>query len=294
MAINIVQKQREPDPIEKLANAVNIIKNVYGMNIDSKNLDLAKQKLESDKKEKKEKGYLTENELATGGYDVKDQPSNGYNKAYILPEGEDKPIEKYIKKPFNGFMDPYGSKELSAEKARLDIEKAKTERDLGSKPTGDQSKAALFAKRMEQAEDVFTKLNDIGSTGATAGAAVQRSGFFPEMFKSETSKLRQQAETNFLNAVLRRESGAAISPSEFESGSTQYFPRVGDTPVVLEQKRQNRALATEGLKGEAGLRALGNIKDVKQKYDADVLDYAKTHGISPEKANEIKIQRGGK
>ena len=64
--------------------------------------------------------------------------------------------------------------------------------------------------------------------------------------------------------------------------------------MVLEQKRQNRALATEGLKGEAGLRALGNIKDVKQKYDADVLDYAKTHGISPEKANEIKIQRGGK
>lgn len=144
MPIQIVQKQREPDPLDKLVSAVNVIKNIYGMTVDSRNLDLAKQKLESDrelakqksesdKKEKTQKGYLTENDLATGGYAVSAEPKEGYNKAYMLPQGEETPIVKYIKKPINAFADPYGAKAASAEENKFDLEKKKRDLELSKK-----------------------------------------------------------------------------------------------------------------------------------------------------------------
>lgn len=133
MAINIVQKQRDPDALDKLANAVNIVKNIYGITVDSRNLDLAKQKLESEKTEKQQKGYLTENDLATGGYTVGDEPKEGYNKAYILPQGEETPIVKYIKKPLNVFSDPYGAKASAAEENKFDLAKKKRDLELSKK-----------------------------------------------------------------------------------------------------------------------------------------------------------------
>src|SRR5690606_34273895 len=77
-------------------------------------------------------------------------------------------------------------------------------------------------------------------------------GGVPNAIRSGESLSQEQAERNFVNAVLRKESGAAIAPSEFESAERQYFPRVGDTPEVLEQKKANRLQALEGFKVEAG------------------------------------------
>lgn len=135
----------------------------------------------------------------------------------------------------------------------------KTDGD-GKPPTADQSKAALFAKRMEQAEGVFTALTDGGYNRADASEGIQSSRFFPDRLQGENYKKQQQAEDNFLNAVLRRESGASISDEERATGSRQYFPRSGDTAEVLEQKRQNRELAISGLNAEAGDRALAAVK----------------------------------
>ena len=52
--------------------------------------------------------------------------------------------------------------------------------------------------------------------------------------------------------MLRRESGAAISPAEFENARRQYLPQPGDTPQTLAQKRQNRLQVGVTLKSEAG------------------------------------------
>ena len=53
-----------------------------------------------------------------------------------------------------------------------------------------------------------------------------------------------QAERNFINAVLRRESGAVINPSEFANARLQYMPQPGDDADTLAQKAANRRLAT--------------------------------------------------
>jgi hypothetical protein len=60
------------------------------------------------------------------------------------------------------------------------------------------------------------------------------------------------AQRAFINALLRRESGAAIAKSEFDSYGREYFPQLGDTPAQIEDKRKHRAEVIAGLAREAG------------------------------------------
>lgn len=61
-----------------------------------------------------------------------------------------------------------------------------------------------------------------------------------------------QAQRDFVNAVLRRESGAVISDEEFANARKQYLPQPGDTPEVIAQKRTNRQIAIDGMRRAAG------------------------------------------
>ena len=62
----------------------------------------------------------------------------------------------------------------------------------------------------------------------------------------------EQAQRDFVNAVLRQESGAVISQPEFENAKRQYFPQPGDKPDVIAQKKANRKMAIAGFKRIAG------------------------------------------
>lgn len=126
----------------------------------------------------------------------------------------------------------------------------------------DQALSAGFGKRMLQAEDVFNKLEKEGYSRGARLESVQ--SMLPGELQS--SKLRQQtqAEKNFVNAILRRESGAAISTGEYQQAEQQYFPRPGDTPEVLEQKRANRLQGIESMKVSAG-RAWDKVGLIKPK-----------------------------
>ena len=61
-----------------------------------------------------------------------------------------------------------------------------------------------------------------------------------------------QAERNFINAQLRRESGAVISPEEFAEARKQYIPQPGDDEGVLAQKAESRPIAIEAMQREGG------------------------------------------
>lgn len=122
-------------------------------------------------------------------------------------------------------------------------------------PTESQSNAALFGRRMELAmsdlEAVKTAGHDASTLTAGIGRKLQK---LPggNMITSDGAQRQRNAETNFLTAVLRKESGASISPSEFSSGEELYFDRTGDSAALKEQKARNRAQAYEGLKSGAG------------------------------------------
>ena len=129
----------------------------------------------------------------------------------------------------------------------------------GGRQTDEQAKAALYARRMFQAERILRDKGVIDSaTSVTeqAGGAIANAPHMPasggRYLMSENFQKYDQAKRDFVNAVLRRESGAVISPDEFKNAERQYFPLPGDTQKVIEQKRQNREEAIRGIAGAAG------------------------------------------
>lgn len=135
----------------------------------------------------------------------------------------------------------------------LTVDRMKTEKEEKARGTEGERKAATYAKRTKEANDVFEGLTESGYNRADIKEGVKSAySKINPTAKGENLGKQEQAERNFVNSILRRESGAVISPSEFESAEKQYFPRVGDTPEVLAQKKQNRMTAIEGLKQEAG------------------------------------------
>ncbi len=77
-----------------------------------------------------------------------------------------------------------------------------------------------------------------------------------------------QARINFITAVLRKESGASIQPSEFSMEEKKYFPKPGDDASVVAQKQKARDLAIKAMSIQAGPGA----KNIEQ--------YAPTGGAS--------------
>jgi len=71
-------------------------------------------------------------------------------------------------------------------------------------------------------------------------------------FRSEKEQLYMQAKADFIGAVLRKESGAAISKDEFLKEDRRLFPQPGDKPATIAQKAQARANALATLSSEAG------------------------------------------
>ena len=61
-----------------------------------------------------------------------------------------------------------------------------------------------------------------------------------------------RAKRDFITAVLRRESGAAIAQSEFITEDKKYFPQIGDTADVIADKARARATALESMKAQSG------------------------------------------
>lgn len=139
-------------------------------------------------------------------------------------------------------------------------------RPLPGKPlTESQSNSFNYANRMIEAHKTLTDLEDTLSGAEIAGLASKEGasrlwgiggvlGAAGNLMLSGDQQKYEQAQRDFVNAVLRKESGAVISDEEFDNAKKQYFPQPGDSADVLEQKRQNRARAITGVSSGAGPR----------------------------------------
>ena len=128
---------------------------------------------------------------------------------------------------------------------------------VGAKPavekpmTEGQSKDALFGSRMAASDKILGEVSDYSPMKIDLARAAEK---LPGGMAAGNALLPEgeqqvyQAQRDFLNAVLRKESGAVISDQEFDNARKQYFPVPGDKPATLAQKKANRQLAIEGLK----------------------------------------------
>ncbi len=117
-------------------------------------------------------------------------------------------------------------------------------------PAEGQMNASLFGQRAAEANQQLEEMIGKGfdPTSLTSGAQTH----LPNIMQPENVQAFEQAKRNFRNAVLRKESGAAISPSEHQEAEKQYFPVAGDDPEVLKFKARNRKTAIESLGRMAG------------------------------------------
>jgi len=128
-------------------------------------------------------------------------------------------------------------------------------------PTEFQGKSAAFGARAEQSDKILAELEGKYRPSAiNAKAAVESAWLVGGTLASGLNKYSltandqraEQAQRDFVNAVLRQESGAAISEAEFSNAKKQYFPQPGDSKAVLAQKSRNRKLAIQGFQVNAG------------------------------------------
>ena len=107
-----------------------------------------------------------------------------------------------------------------------------------------------FFGRGVESHKVITQLEEQGtSLGNKIAGGIP---VFGNYMKGPEAQKYSQAQRDFINAVLRRESGAVISPEEFANAQEQYFPQPGDGPEVIAQKRANRETTIRGLEISSG------------------------------------------
>lgn len=115
-----------------------------------------------------------------------------------------------------------------------------------------QRKDLDFLQRMEQADKVLTKIGtDYNPIYVKATRYVEDTPIIGDIANASISSNDQQvlqAQRQLLNSVLRPESGAVISETDYKSGEKQYFPQPNDSKEVLIQKANARRIAINGLK----------------------------------------------
>ena len=140
--------------------------------------------------------------------------------------------------------------------------------DPNTKPlTEAQANARVYSDRMSNSHNIVTayegdklKYDPLAVRAIiTAPAGI---GDITYGMASKDTQSASQAIRDFINATLRRESGAAISVGEYDNAIKQYFPQPGEDKSVTEQKRRNREIAIKGIQA-AGYPG-GNVPQNKE------------------------------
>lgn len=134
----------------------------------------------------------------------------------------------------------------------------------GGKLTEAQSKDTVYATRASGALPEIDRLEQsLLSFGEYAAGAIPMG--LGNYLQSEDYQVANNAGKEFLASILRKDTGAAVTPSEEKLYGDIFLPRPGDKPATLDRKRQARALALEAIKAgmppqaiENMARALGN------------------------------------
>ncbi len=140
-------------------------------------------------------------------------------------------------------LDAAGRKTFVNEIARINADAA------AGKRTSEQATAEIFANKMELSDKTLATTASQGTSLAGKIASGLPMGNY---IQSPEYQKYKQAASNFITALLRKESGAAIGKEEFARYDKEYMPQPGDGQEVLAQKTEARRVAIESMKKGAG------------------------------------------
>jgi len=204
------------------------------------------------------------------------------NAPPMLPAGALTPTSAPVAPPVAGAPNAYTPLNQLSPKAQQEVAKAAALEQIVPKPlTESQGNATAYGMRMAEANKILTDLEKKGVTNtgilrSAVGGTVGLTPFIGDKLQEATNALINplptflggpsaqqqqvdQARRNFITAVLRKESGASISPSEFANEEKKYFPQTGDTDTVIKQKQDARELAIKAMGIQAGPQGARNI-----------------------------------
>ncbi|WP_231656514.1 hypothetical protein [Pseudomonas californiensis] len=175
---------------------------------------------------------------------------------------------------FQRTLDPDGSKTLARQQTLAQIDKTTAEADkarreasaTGVKLTESQSKDLNYFGRGNSSNDRLEDQSSAltasasGERGALRGLADTAIRSIPfvgdsSLANSMVSKERQQAEQSgreFVSAILRKDSGAAITNQEMETYGKMFLAQPGDSDQVIAQKHESRVTALQGIRDGLG------------------------------------------
>jgi len=111
-----------------------------------------------------------------------------------------------------------------------------------------QSNATSFAGRMASASKILDKFGYDNYPTFSKSIA----GGLTNFLATEEGQMARQAEDNWITALLRKDSGAAVPQKELDQYRNQYFPTIGDSPRVIKQKSEARKVAERAMQVSAG------------------------------------------
>lgn len=124
---------------------------------------------------------------------------------------------------------------------------------LSSQPaslTDTEGASQRYASRLNFNQKILSDVESKGFEPTSIGSTVQR--FLPNRIQSDQFQSYNAAKQNWIAAVLRKESGAAIAKKEYADADYQYFPQDGDSKAVVKQKQALRELAEEEMNKSVG------------------------------------------
>lgn len=117
-----------------------------------------------------------------------------------------------------------------------------------------QTRDANLANRMKTAEQNITIATDPKNPDAT-----NPSRWLNKIWSDDDNLANspgwmqfQQAKKEWMAALLRKDTGAAVTPQEFEIYDQTYFPQPGEDATTVENKRKSRAQVAADLAAGSG------------------------------------------
>jgi hypothetical protein len=171
----------------------------------------------------------------------------------------------------------------------------RVEQEMGgstsARPTESQEKSYMYAQMMRESGPTIDRLSPLVNKDAISAALSpvvetgerftgpgSLSNRIPGMGDNEQQLLN--AARMFAAGVLRKESGAAITPAELRDTFARFIPLGGDSDALVQQKLANRR-SVEAIMGDLSLPASEYYKRIKQFYPNSTPPAQPTQGEPP-------------
>lgn len=118
--------------------------------------------------------------------------------------------------------------------------------------TEGQRTSAAYAFRVQNAAGTLNRLAQNGVARPTPAILAFGEGRLRENALGENDRRWLQAAREWLAPILRKDTGAAVTPDELVTYMGIYLPSPTDGPATLQQKAQARQVAEQALRAQAG------------------------------------------